>query len=314
MDEPITYSFPRYLAAKKSVDDRALNQHVWRSLSQALPVIDPDQPLRVLEIGCGIGTMFERMLDWDLLNYAEYTGLDAQAENIVQAQQRLPEWAHARGYQTAAADPEWLEFQQNQCRVRLYLEAINLFDFIARQRGQQRWDLLVAHAFLDLMDIPATLPALFELVEPGGLFYFTINFDGATLFEPAIDPALDEHIQALYHRSMDERITSGKRSGDSRAGRRLFTHLQRAGTQVLDAGSSDWVVFPQSGCYPQDEAYFLHFILDTLQQALSGHPELDEDRFADWVTERHAQVRRGELIYIAHQIDFLGRTPPATPR
>ena len=33
---PTTYQFTRYLAAKKSVDDRALNRHVWHSLAQAM--------------------------------------------------------------------------------------------------------------------------------------------------------------------------------------------------------------------------------------------------------------------------------------
>ena len=58
-----TYNdFQRYLSAKKSVDDRALNQHVWQSLHAALCIqSEPAAPLRVIEIGAGIGTMVERM-------------------------------------------------------------------------------------------------------------------------------------------------------------------------------------------------------------------------------------------------------------
>ncbi len=63
-----TYSFIRYLAAKKSVDDRALNQHVCQSLNRTLSQPDYQRaPLKVLEIGSGIGTMLERLLDWNVL-------------------------------------------------------------------------------------------------------------------------------------------------------------------------------------------------------------------------------------------------------
>jgi len=108
---------------------------------------------------------------------------------------------------------------------------------------------------------------------------------------------------------MDERLTAGQPSGDSQAGRHLFSHLRTAGVELLDAGSSDWVVFAGPNGYPADEAYFLHFIIHTIDTALAGHPNLDPVRFTDWIARRHAQVDRGELVYLAHQLDFLGRAP-----
>jgi hypothetical protein len=30
-------------------------------------------------------------------------------------------------------------------------------------------------------------------------------------------------------------------------------------------------------------------------------------RLAEWIARRHAQVEEGSLIYIAHQLDFVGR-------
>jgi hypothetical protein len=41
--------------------------------------------------------------------------------------------------------------------------------------------------------------------------------------------------------------------------------------------------------------------------ALRNHPALEQVRFDRWITERHAQIERGELVYIAHQLDFLGQ-------
>jgi len=304
---PEAYSFTRYLSAKKSVDDRALNRLVWQSLSQALPLAAPGAPLRVLEIGAGAGAMFERMLAWGLLKYADYTAIDLNEENIANALQQLPSWAARRGYRTQLDPDNSLAFTGHGLQVSLRLEAIDLFDFIARQPGRWGWDLLVAHAFLDLMDIPAVLPPLFGLCKPGGLFYFTINFDGATLLEPAIDPAFDELVQNLYHRTMDERRIDGQPSGDSRAGRHLFHQIRNAGAEIIAAGASDWVVIPGPRGYPQDAAYFLHFIVHTIHQALAGHAQLDALRFERWIAARHAQIQRGELVYIAHQLDYAGR-------
>ncbi|MCB8927625.1 MAG: methyltransferase [Ardenticatenaceae bacterium] len=280
---PFLYSFPRYLSAKKTVDDRALNAHVWETLHQQMP----EQP-RILEIGAGIGTMVERLVEQRFISSASYTAIDSQVENIHTAQQRL---AHL---------PE---------SINLTLEAIDLFDFIQREHTKQQWDVLIAHAFLDLMDIPATLPPLFSLLKPGGLFYFSINFDGVTTLEPAIDPALDAQIEQLYHQTMDERVTEGQPSGDSRSGRHLFAHLREAGAQILAAGSSDWVVFAGEEGYPADEKYFLQFIMETMHRALAKNPALDEGLFSDWVAKRKAQIETGELVYIAHQLDFVGHAP-----
>jgi hypothetical protein len=79
---------------------------------------------------------------------------------------------------------------------------------------------------------------------------------------------------------------------------------------VLAAGSSDWVVFAGANGYPADEAYFLHDIIHTIGTALTGHPSLDPERLRTWVAQRHAQIDQGALVYIAHQLDVLGRVPP----
>jgi hypothetical protein len=143
------------------------------------------------------------------------------------------------------------------------------------------------------------------------LLYFTINFDGATILEPAIDSHFDRFVEELYHRTMDERITNGKRSGDSHTGRHLFHQMKTASIHTLDAGSSDWVVIPHQGSYPADEGYFLHFIVNTMDGALKHHPAMNKERFERWIATRHAQIEAGELVYIAHQLDYLGEYQPA---
>lgn len=302
--ENFSYSFTRYLEAKKSVDDRALHRPTWDALRRELADRRLVAPLRILEVGAGIGTMLQRMVDWGLFSRASYTAIDLEPQNLLLARQRLATWG-----ELAEPSPLRATLRKGNALISLEMEAIELSEFAHRNAGKRAWDLLVAHAVLDLFDLPSTLPQLFSLLTSGGLFYFTINFDGLTLLEPALEPDLDERIMRLYHQTMDNRALHGAPSGDSRTGRRLFSHLQQSGAQVLQAGASDWVVFPQQGRYPADEAYFLHFIIHTIQNALSGHPELDALQFSQWVAQRRAQVERGELVYIAHQIDFFGKYP-----
>src|SRR6202162_1211475 len=99
MSIPLTYSFMRYLAAKKSVDDRALNWQVWQRLVAALPRATPEQPLRILEVGAGVGSMVERLLAGDVLTHATYTGIDMAATLMAEAHRRLPQWADEQGFQ-----------------------------------------------------------------------------------------------------------------------------------------------------------------------------------------------------------------------
>ena len=301
------YSFTRYLAAKKTVDGRALNRLVWGTLARLLH--GHQGTVGVVEPGAGIGTMLERLSGWSLLTEADYLGFDLQSENIATARQRLPAWAEANGYRVDIDEEDGYYLAKGRQEIRARFETADLLDFLTRPEGRQRYDLLVAHAFLDLLDLSGNLPDLLSLLRPGGLFYFTLNFDGMTLFEPILDPVFDEQVLALYHRTMNERRVNDRPAGDSRTGRHLFHHLQVAGAEILESGASDWVVFPRQGGYPADEAYFLHFILHFFDESLSGHAELDAGQFADWLAQRHAQIERGELVYLAHQLDFVGQMP-----
>lgn len=307
MTIPQTYSFTRYLLAKRSVDDRALNQSVWQWLIDWLAAeAGITAPLQILELGSGAGAMIERLLRSEGLHHANYTAIDADVDTIAQSTRDIPKWAAE--HRLELKDEVLGHHLQGPTKdLMMRFEAIDLFDFIAREQGRKSWDLLISHALLDLLDVPTVLPLLFSVLRPGGHFYFPITFDGASIFEPPIDREYDEQIEALYHSTMDNRMVRGKLSGDSRSGRHMFAHLRANGAEVLSAGSSDWVVFAGPGGYPADEAYFLHYIINTVKMALITHPELDAERFTQWINKRHAQVEDQTLVYIAHQIDIIGR-------
>jgi SAM-dependent methyltransferase len=297
--------FIRYLAAKRTVDDRALNRVVWERLCRSVRAQPADRTLRVLEVGAGIGTMFERIVNWGLHPRIEYTGVDIQTDLVVHAQDRLPRWAAKGGFSVTQGSAGRVTLNGASMQHRAAFIHADLYDFAASSQGET-WDLLLAHAFLDIVDFPRALPAMLDLLTPRGLYYFTLNFDGSTILQPTLDPRLDAQIEALYHETMDSRCEGSAPSGSSTAGRELFHHLVQSNTRVRAVGASDWVVIPQDGAYPNDEAYFLGFIMDTIEHALCSHPELDSAEFQAWLRVRRTQLSSAELIYIAHQLDYFG--------
>ncbi len=279
------HSFARYLSAKRTVDDRALNLRVWQTLQKNLP---PRRPLRVLEVGGGIGTMVQRLAEWGFADTAvQYTLLDTDPANIAVAQKRLSAENLPPSFQVDFVAADMLAFAETQSACR--------------------WDVLIAHAVLDLVDIRRALPPLLSLLEPSGVFYFTLNFDGVTVFEPEIDAEFEAVLMNRYHRTMDERMVAGRAAGESRMGRRLLSLLPQLGGEIVAAGASDWVVFPRQGDYPADEAYFLHFIIETVRGALKDDPAVPRQKLSAWAEKRHAQIADGTLIYIAHQLDIIGK-------
>jgi len=295
----VTDSFQRYLRAKRAVDDRAIDRRLLDSLRDRLAAraAEDGGPLRLLEIGAGIGTMLTRFLDWDVLpeGDVEYVALDVESENVAAMPEYLDEWAGDRD--VSISDDEPLTLDDGTRRVTVEPVVADAIDYAEAYDGAD-YDLLVGAALLDILDREA-LGRLLEPLAPGGLYYFPITFDGATRFGPP-HPA-DPEIEGRYHDHMD-----AKPGGSSRAGGDVLTRLHRLdGTTLLGAAGSDWVVRPVDGAYPADEAYFLRHILDTVEGAvgeLGGVEGLD-----DWLTTRRAQVADAELLYHTHQLDFLGR-------
>jgi SAM-dependent methyltransferase len=295
----MTSDYALYLAAKATVDDRALNRQVLTELSRLMPAGAP----RVLEVGAGLGTMVARLMDWGVVGAGEYVLLDTDRQLLDHSRRWLCDWAAARGLRTDLR-PDGL--QVGDLRVRLV--HAELGSYLETDHGALA-DVLIANAVLDLVDVPAILPGLLRLLIPGGVYWFTINYDGETIFAPG-HPHDDQVMQA-YHRDMDERVRYGRPAGESRTGRHLFHHLRAAGAPALAAGSSDWVVSAgPDGNYPADEANFLRSILSTIQDALRSRQDwVDPADLADWLAARDRQLATGDLVYIAHQLDFAGLSP-----
>ncbi|MFC7081317.1 class I SAM-dependent methyltransferase [Halorussus caseinilyticus] len=340
-------NFQRYLSAKRTVDERALNPRVEDRLAAELDGRDArDDPLRVLEVGAGIGASVVRLLgrSW-LPNRVTYTALDVKRENVACARERLPTRASALGYavgrasderarasaaadandQHASADGRFV-CSRGRRRVEVEFRTADAFDYLAAT--DEAVDLLVAHAFVDLVDPDRALSVFRDALAPDGLAYCPITFDRGTIFQPVADPEFEARLTEAFHRHLD-------RTGDSRAGRRLLSAAvggreQSGGRDgdggsgsdgdtdagdggasgsggLLAAGGSDWVVHPRDGDYPADEGYFLQCIVEMVESAVRAESAIDDDRLSAWVARRRDQIDRGELVYVAHQLDVLAR-------
>jgi len=300
MSVPQHYTYPRYLRSKRTVDDRALNRDVMETVLAGLPT---DRPVRIAELGGGVGTMVDRLIETGRISSADYLIVDTEAEFLEEAETLAARWRQGLTRNVTTAVPG-VSFDVSTLHGPLE-------DWILQDGNT--FDLIIAHAVLDLVDVKNVLPRLFGRLAQGGVFWPTINFDGETIFMPK-DPR-DSALMDAYHLSMDERVRDGRPAGSSTAGRELFGHIGAAGGSIVRAGSSDWVVFSDASGYEGDEAYFAHHIIHTVEHELGTHPTL-ADSVRGWGELRHAQVESGELVYIAHQLDFAvrrGVTASSTP-
>jgi SAM-dependent methyltransferase len=294
----IQYSSVRYLQSKQPVDDRAINRNVLAALER---FVRSRPTPRVLELGAGVGTMVSRLADWNVLGRAEYTLVDRDGESLAAARRHLESWGTV-----TQSSVDAIAVENGDHRLDVEFVQADLFEFLARASQSKRYDLVFANAVLDLTDLEPTLPRIWAALAPGGGYWFTINFDGETIFLPELP--LDATVSSLYHGTMTA-DAAGTRAGHPQTGRRLLLAIPASGGTVLAAGGSDWVVFPIKNAYPGDEAYFLHHIVDTVRGALVQNDQLEPRAFEDWVAARHAQVERAELVYIAHQLDLFGLAP-----
>ena len=291
---------PRYLAAKKSIDDLALNHHVWNTLQQALPYSTGSEPVKILEVGAGIGTMLERLVDRGLLTGpSSYLATDMDSGQLSVARKYLSQWAKKHGHSLSWAGDVG-QLKTAGADITLNFESATVEELADRAGSLGPFHLIIAHAVLDLVDFSVVLPQLLSRLTNGGLAYFTCNFDGETIFLPPYEG--EEAFIRRYHNSMEARL-----SGASHTGRRLLTFLQGSSFEVLAAGSSDWVIHPRKTGYSPDENFFLHAIVATVERQLAKeqNPPWALANLANWAHLRHHQIETDKLSFIARHLDLL---------
>lgn len=290
------FDYADYLAIKKNLDDRSLNPDVWKAFSQWLIKRQQEKGiLQILEIGAGIGTMIIRLLDSGLLKNCVYKAIEIQPEFRETARSHIQAWCHANACQIdTLSDTRWKISKAESCVEVQWFSADVLQ--VEQLHPPASFDLLVGHAFIDLLPVPAFLPQLLDRLVPQGICYFTINYAGETEILPLHE--LDDSVLAAYHQDMDRRFPDLDWT-PSQTGRQLGAWLQQHGCRILAEGVSDWRLSPTAD--PNDDSHrFVANILDTIESALptmAGVPP--------WLDNRRRQLQAGKLQFRAANRDVL---------
>ncbi|MFB6193639.1 MAG: class I SAM-dependent methyltransferase [Halobaculum sp.] len=372
----------RYLAAKRSVDDRCLSPGVREAVVESV-VAGPS----VYDAGAGTAVWLPRLVSWGVTP-GRYHAVDEDAGLVAYAERARADELAARGIDVDR-EPDG-GFRAGNTNVRF-----TVGDALANA-PEDGVDLVVASSFLDLVSVGEALDRFAAATREGGVVYAPATFDGGTFFAPT--HRADRVVERLYHANIER--TPGRTVA---AGRTALGEIRNRPGELLAVGSSDWVVRPEtpivtdetatdettvtdgtttdepavtgestatdgttvtdettakestatdeqttSGSdgderpgetvvpaedtpagYPDDEAYFLDRILgyvaDTLLErdvtrlsatdptnatlsAFARERAPDErDAIRDWLTTRKETFQRGELVYVAHQLDVLYR-------
>ena len=299
------FQYANYLASKESIDERSLNPHVWSIFLKTFTAF-PSGEVKILEIGGGIGATLKRLVRANPSRDISYTLLDLESGNLAYFESHVTQWMLGLDYkQHPDGGFKWINGDGRQINVTVV--QADILEYVEEERNEAGWDILVAQAFLDLFDLESLLPKLLLMIRRGGVFYFPINFDGITSFLPGIEPSVDSLVENIYHNSMDAKAKMPARRGRSQSGRYLLSLLTHLDADIISAGSSDWIVHARNGRYSGQDRYFLEQILHFVEGELHKSNDIDSKVALDWLAQRRRQLELGKLIYLAHQIDIVGR-------
>lgn len=340
--------YVRYLKSKRTVDDRALNDAVLKDLEDYLRQTASSRhsgantPLRVIEVGAGVGAMFQRLFEKGILfstTPTHYTLIDIKPEVVRAAQELIKSELAVRNGDTRAGQAS-LPIKSPKVTDSSGVHHYSLHEGSLRNLGtfsltesltisfvvgdaleyvksnKASFDVIIAAAVLDLWPIEEAVESLLGALDvEGGVcaFYFPINFDGTTGFFPASceGGAYDSNVEDDYHSAMGHRVISGSEVRTCHTGRSLLPILNKENIELTSCGSSSWIVKPnRDGTYDFDERYFLNCILEfiegTLEDSCISGRDSDSSAFSRYMACRREQVAAGRLYFVAHNIDLCG--------
>lgn len=293
--------FRTYLEAKYPLDSRSLNRDVLADLTRML---SDRRQVRCLDLGTGTGATPKRLIDLNLDLSLEITGLDIDSGSLDLAQAQLTRKLSDLGFKTQE-NGRRISARRYRQTLRIGFECASALDW-APVENSGKFGLISAHAFMDIVPIGPLVDKILDLLDPGGIFYATLNYDGSTALLPAYsDEEYERNILEHYDQSMEIRRIHGLPTGGARSGRRLLGLLAGSGFSVYSYGSSDWNITPVNGSYRDRDALCLKTLLAAIRAEASKNQQLNTQRLAAWYSDRSRAIDAGMLGMIVHQLDIL---------
>lgn len=298
---PPAIEFADYLDAKYPLDERSLNVEVRQACLERMRA--PRPHLRWLDVGTGTAAMVRRLLGGGTCASLSITALDRDRSLLDIARAKLAAELEHSGYHTLAGSRD-VEATRPHHHVSIRFSCSSLFEFEPSELA--RFDLITAHALMDVVPIEAALTRFRGWLEPRGMLYMTLTYDGATALFPAYgDESFENDLLREYDASMERRRVQGEVTGGAHAGRRLLSALSPTGFDTIAYGSSDWNVTPLEGRYRDRDGDVLRAMLAFMRSEGEREPAIDPASLAQWYAQRGAQIERSELGMIVHQLDML---------
>jgi ubiquinone/menaquinone biosynthesis C-methylase UbiE len=280
-------AFADYLAAKFALDERSLNCEVRGAFLEGLQRLPH---IECLDVGAGTGATLRRLLQSGLSTPLSVTLLDRDRDLLEQARAGLAGWLQASAMPPA---------------IRFVAEALN------DHRPDRRYNVITAHAFLDIMPLTQALRLFSGWLQPGGYLYASLNYNGETVLADAYENgAFEGQLLDYYNHTMETRPR--RRPGHGRGVLRTASHGAPAGIRVSRARlrQLDWHIAPLQGRYRDNDAVCLTALLEMIRSEAQRSDLFRREELDRWHDDRQRRVQEGRLAMHVHQTDVLARFEP----
>jgi SAM-dependent methyltransferase len=295
-------AFADFLQAKFALDERSLNRDVRAAFLDALHGLPH---IRCLDVGAGTCATLRRLLNGGLTAPLSLTALDRDPGLLDIARHEAEGWLHALGLEPRVEAGAIQTRRERLMAIRFAVEEIS------DHRPDRLYNVITAHAFLDLAPLADALRLFAAWLQPGGYLYASTNYDGDTALAQAYDDAeFEGRLLDHYNDTMEQRRVDGQATGGAYCGRRLHELLPEYDFDILAHGRSDWNIAPALGEYRDGDAVCLQALLEMIygeahRSGLFGQIPLDR-----WHEDRLRLLQQGRLALSIHQTDLLARYDP----
>jgi len=292
-------AFADFLKAKFALDERSLNREVRGAFLDALRSL---AQIECLDVGAGTCATLRRLLNNGLITPLAVTALDRDPGLLAIGRQDTEGWLSAVGLEPRIASGAIQTPGERPTAIRFAVAELK------DHRPDRPYNVITAHAFLDLAPLPQALRLFATWLQPGGYLYATINYDGDTaLLQAYDDAAFEARLLGHYNDTMELRRVDGHATGGAYCGRRLQELLPASGFDILALGRSDWNITPVEGRYCDGDALCLEALLEMIYAEAQRSGLFCQHQLGHWHQDRLRLLQQRTLRSTIRQLDLLAR-------